>query len=64
MTFNGYYTLTANTAIPDNNTTGITSTINVPATGNVVSLRVRVDLNHTYQGDVEVAVVHLSLIQI
>jgi subtilisin-like proprotein convertase family protein len=57
VTFNGYYTLTANTAIPDNNTTGITSTINVPATGNVVSLRVRVDLNHTYQGDLEVALI-------
>jgi lysyl endopeptidase len=57
VTFNGYYTLTANTAIPDNNTTGITSTINVPATGNIVSLRVRVDLTHTYQGDVEVALI-------
>jgi subtilisin-like proprotein convertase family protein len=57
VTFNGYYTLTANTAIPDNNATGITSTINVPATGNVVSLRVRVDINHTYQGDLEVALI-------
>ena len=57
VTFNGYQTLTANTAIPDNNTTGITSTINVPATGTIVSLRVRVDINHTYQGDLEVALI-------
>ncbi|HYU34317.1 MAG TPA: proprotein convertase P-domain-containing protein [Thermoanaerobaculia bacterium] len=57
VTFNGYYTLTANTAIPDNNTTGITSTINVPATGTIVSLRVRVDITHTFQGDLEVSLI-------
>lgn len=57
LTFNGYSTLTANTAIPDNNTTGITSTINVAATGTVVSLKVRVDITHTYQGDLEVALI-------
>jgi subtilisin-like proprotein convertase family protein len=57
VTFNGYYTLTANTAIPDNNTTGITSTINVPATGTIVSLSVRVDITHTFQGDLEVALI-------
>jgi subtilisin-like proprotein convertase family protein len=57
VTFNGYYTLTANTAIPDNNATGITSTINVPATGTIVSLRVRVDITHTFQGDLEVALI-------
>jgi subtilisin-like proprotein convertase family protein len=57
VTFNGYSTLTAGTAIPDNNTTGITSTINVPATGTIVSLRVRVDITHTFQGDLEVALI-------
>jgi subtilisin-like proprotein convertase family protein len=57
VTFNGYQTLTANTAIPDNNTTGITSTINVPATGTIVSLRVRVDITHTFQGDLEVSLI-------
>lgn len=57
ITFNGYSTLTANTAIPDNNTTGITSTINVAATGTVASLSVRVDITHTYQGDLEVALI-------
>jgi subtilisin-like proprotein convertase family protein len=57
VTFNGYSTLTANTAIPDNNTTGITSTINVAATGTIVSLRVRVDITHTFQGDLEVSLI-------
>jgi subtilisin-like proprotein convertase family protein len=57
ITFNGYYTLTANTAIPDNNTTGITSTINVPATGTITSLSVRVDITHTFQGDLEVSLI-------
>jgi subtilisin-like proprotein convertase family protein len=57
VTFNGYSTLTANTAIPDNNTTGITSTINVAATGTIVSLKVRVDITHTFQGDLEVALI-------
>jgi subtilisin-like proprotein convertase family protein len=57
VTFNGYSTLTAGTAIPDNNTTGITSTINVAGTGTVVSLRVRVDITHTYQGDLEVSLI-------
>jgi subtilisin-like proprotein convertase family protein len=57
VTFNGYSTQTANTAIPDNNTTGITSTINVPATGTIVSLRVRVDITHTFQGDLEVSLI-------
>jgi subtilisin-like proprotein convertase family protein len=57
VTFNGYSTLTANTAIPDNNATGVTSTINVAATGTIVSLRVRVDITHTFQGDLEVALI-------
>jgi subtilisin-like proprotein convertase family protein len=57
ITFNGYSTLTANTAIPDNNATGITSTINVAATGTIASLSVRVDITHTYQGDLEVALI-------
>jgi len=57
VTFNGYSTLTANTAIPDNNTTGITSTINVAATGTIVSLSVRVDITHTFKGDLEVSLI-------
>jgi len=57
VTFNGYSALTVNTAIPDNNTTGLTSTINVAATGTIVSLRVRVDITHTFQGDLEVSLI-------
>ena len=57
ITFNGYSTATVNTAIPDNNTTGITSTINVPAGGTLASLSVRVDITHTYKGDLEVSLI-------
>ncbi|HXU32509.1 MAG TPA: proprotein convertase P-domain-containing protein [Thermoanaerobaculia bacterium] len=57
LTFNGYSTATVSTAIPDNNTTGITSTINVAATGTVTSLSVRVAITHTFQGDLEVALI-------
>ncbi len=57
ITFNGYSTATAGLAIPDNNTTGVTSTINVAATGTVTSLSVRVAITHTYQGDLEVALI-------
>jgi subtilisin-like proprotein convertase family protein len=57
ITFNGNYKATASLAIPDNNTTGVTSTINVPATGTVTSLSVKVAITHTYQGDLEVALI-------
>jgi lysyl endopeptidase len=57
VTFNGYSTLSANTAIPDNNATGITSTLNVAATGTIASLRVRVDITHTFKGDLEVSLI-------
>lgn len=57
VAFNGYYTASPALAIPDNNTTGITSTLNVPATGSVADLRVRVNITHTYQGDLEVSLI-------
>jgi subtilisin-like proprotein convertase family protein len=57
LTFNGYTAQTTNASIPDNNTTGITRTINVAGTGTVASLSVRVDITHTYQGDLEVALI-------
>ncbi|MBI1850852.1 MAG: proprotein convertase P-domain-containing protein [Planctomycetes bacterium] len=57
LTFNGYSTAAPNLAIPDNNTTGITSTINVAATGTIASLRVRVGITHTFQGDLEVSLI-------
>ena len=57
ITFNGNYKATVGSAIPDNNTTGVTSTINVPATGTVTGVSVRVAITHTYQGDLEVALI-------
>jgi subtilisin-like proprotein convertase family protein len=57
VAFNGYYTASPALAIPDNNTTGVTSTINVPATGTVADLRVRVNITHTYKGDLEVSLI-------
>jgi len=57
ITFNGYTTASPALAIPDNNATGVTSTINVAATGTVTSLSVRVAITHTYQGDLEVALI-------
>ena len=57
VAFNGYYTAAPALAIPDNNTTGITSTINVAATGTVADLRVYVNITHTYKGDLEVSLI-------
>ncbi|HYS06836.1 MAG TPA: proprotein convertase P-domain-containing protein [Candidatus Dormibacteraeota bacterium] len=57
LAFNGYSTASPGLAIPDNNTTGVTSTINVAATGTVADLRVRVNITHTYQGDLEVSLI-------
>ena len=57
VAFNGYSTVSPALAIPDNNTTGVTSTLNVAATGTVADLRVRVNITHTYQGDLEVSLI-------
>ncbi len=57
LTFNGYQTLSPGLAIPDNNSTGITSTMTIAATGTVADLRVRVQITHTYIGDLEVALI-------
>ncbi len=57
LTFNGHSALSPALAIPDNNATGVTSTMNVAATGTVASLRVKVNITHTYKGDLEVALI-------
>jgi subtilisin-like proprotein convertase family protein len=57
VTFNGYATASPALAIPDNNTTGVTSTITMAGTGTVADLRVRVNITHTYQGDLEVSLI-------
>jgi vibriolysin len=45
------------TAIPDNNATGITSTINVPTGGSIASLSLSLNITHTYRGDLAVQLV-------
>jgi subtilisin-like proprotein convertase family protein len=57
ISFNGETSVTANLAIPDNNTTGVTSTLNLAQTGTVAGVKVRVNITHTYQGDLEVALI-------
>ncbi len=57
LTFNGEKTITPNLAIPDNNTTGVTSTQNFAVTGTVASVKLRVDITHTYKGDLEVSLI-------
>ena len=44
-------------AIPDNNSTGITSTIRVSEPGLVQRLRVSVNISHTYRGDLVVTLI-------
>jgi subtilisin-like proprotein convertase family protein len=46
-----------NLAVPDNNTTGVTSTLNFAQTGTVSALKVRVNVTHPYKGDLEVALI-------
>ena len=57
ITFNGEKSVTANLAIPDNNATGVTSTQTYTQTGTVAAVKVRVNITHTYQGDLEVALI-------
>jgi subtilisin-like proprotein convertase family protein len=44
--------------IPDNNATGITSTIDVSETCPIASLALTVDITHTYRGDIEIRLEH------
>jgi subtilisin-like proprotein convertase family protein len=57
LTLNGEKAVTANLAIPDNNTTGVTSTQTYTQTGTVAAVKVRVNVTHTYQGDLEIALI-------
>jgi subtilisin-like proprotein convertase family protein len=52
----GYQNTTA-TPIPDNNTTGASTTITIPDGGTISSLAVTVDIAHTYVGDLSVRLV-------
>lgn len=44
--------------IPDNNATGILSSLTVTGAGNVGSLAVSLDIDHTYRGDLVVSLIH------
>lgn len=57
ITFNGEQSVSPGLAIPDNDTTGITSVQNFTQTGTVASVKVRVNITHTYKGDLEVALI-------
>ncbi len=58
ITFNGEATSSPNVAIPDNNTTGITNTLVMNGTGTLAAVVVKVNITHTYQGDLKVTLVH------
>ncbi|NOT32278.1 MAG: S8 family serine peptidase [Planctomycetes bacterium] len=57
LTFNGEKALTANLVIPDNNTTGVTSTQTYAQTGTVAAVKVRVSVTHTFKGNLEIALI-------
>lgn len=44
--------------IPDNSTTGVSSTITVAGAGPISSLAVTVDIQHSYRGDLRIELVH------
>jgi len=46
-----------NRAIPDNNQTGIVSSIELTQAGSVLAISVSVDITHTYRGDLELTLV-------
>jgi len=52
------YSATPAQAIPDNDPTGISSTISVADTGTIGSLKVTLDITHSYRGDLRVVLHH------
>lgn len=57
ISFNGEASVSPALPIPDNNTTGVTSTQAFTQTGTVASVKVKVNITHTYKGDLEVALI-------
>ncbi len=47
-------------AVPDGDTTGVTSTINVDSSGKIADLNLTVNISHTWVGDLEVELVHIT----
>ncbi|NVB83361.1 MAG: hypothetical protein HOV81_33625 [Kofleriaceae bacterium] len=54
------YTASPAAAIPDNSTTGASSTINVTDAGAITDVKVTTDITHTYRGDLKVTLTHGS----
>jgi hypothetical protein len=52
------YTSSPNLSIPDDDTTGVSSTITVPDTGSVGAVKVTVAIDHTYRGDLTLTLAH------
>jgi subtilisin-like proprotein convertase family protein len=57
IVFNGERGAAPSLAIPDNSTTGATHTLAFTSTGTVAAVKVRVNVTHTYQGDLEIALI-------
>jgi hypothetical protein len=54
------FSATPNASIPDNSPTGVSSTIDVSATGDIADVKVTTDITHTYRGDLKVTLTHGS----
>lgn len=52
------YAVSPGLAIPDNNATGASSTINVPESGTVLDVNVTLEITHTWIGDLEIDITH------
>jgi len=52
------YSAMPNQSIPDNSPTGVSSTINVTDSGEIVDVKVTTDITHTYRGDLRVTLTH------
>jgi len=52
------YSATPAASIPDNNTTGASSTLDVTDTGTLGTVKVTVDVTHTYKGDLKITLTH------
>ena len=58
------YTAAPAAAIPDNNPTGVSNTIDVTDTGTVTDVKLTVDITHTYRGDLKVVLTHGTASQV
>ena len=58
-----YFENTSNVNIPDNNSTGASSSINSTASGSAGSITVSYDIVHTYRGDLTVYLIDSNNVQ-